>query len=264
MALSVILSGDVEAVGRTDMAAALQFARGGLRDGDEPSTRSASSALVVRRGGGDARRGETLGFIATKRQAASSSATGDVFLIDGLRVHPDLAGFSPGAHRLLIALAVMRLAWTEADNEATRAFVAIRVRAEDRRVCEDLHMLRARRLPHPIVVEHGLHAMSADLPTTARVEYWEITPEAARHCAMLIRLQKVADDPWRVDRDSGIRQQLSLTLDLRWLKVCGEPLDDLADGTVRLDWGPLPQIGSDAGEVRTADRERPDGDKPIA
>lgn len=263
MALSVIVSGEIELAGREDRDRAIRFARGGPLPDDRPSEPK-SSILIVRRGGGDHRRGEILGHLSTSRRSVTppGAPDGDVFLIDGLRLHPDLAGFTPGAHRLLIALAVALLAWTEADNEDRAALVAIRVHIADRRVREDLRMLRARRMPHAAAMDHGLFAMSPDLPTSQPVEYWEVTPEMAQQCARLVAREARAEDPWRIDRVSGVRQQLRLSLSMPWLRLGSPLLEALAEGSSELPWGPLPTNDVVEPPGRVTERERPDGDQP--
>jgi len=266
MELSVIVSGTMAIARRGEAAEAFAFARGDVASGARQPAEPVPSVLVVRRDGGDDRRGEMLGFLATTQWSAdqASARYGDVFLLDGLRLHPDLAGFTPGAHRLLISVAVVRLAWTEADNDEAAALVVIRVRASDLRVREDLRMLRARRMDIGAVTSHGLVQMSPRLPTSEPVEYWEVTPEMARLCAKIVQMEAQAKDPWRINRASSVRQRLRLRLDVRWLQVGRTLVDCLADGSEEVSWGVLPEDDAASRADRAAERERPDGDKPGA
>lgn len=263
MGLSVIVGGTVAMARKSEAAQAFAFGRGEAEPGTRQASDSTSSVLIVRRDGGDDRHGEIFGFLATTQWSAEKTGNrrGDVFLLDGLRLHPDLAGFSPGAHRLLISVAVVRLAWTEADNDETAAFVVIRVRASDLRVREDLRMLRARRMDTGQVASHGLVQMSPGLPTTEPVEFWEVTPEMARQCAKLVQMEAHSDDPWRISRASAVEQRLRLRLDMRWLRVGHSLVEALTDGSAMVNWGALPENVPESRDDRAVERERPDGDK---
>jgi hypothetical protein len=269
MALSVVVGASLEDAVGSERSDALSFARGEWigRAGQELKP---ESALVVRRTGADHLQGKVAGCLFTSRRTIylSDGSRGEVFLLHSLKVHRDLCGYNPGLHLTLLALAISRLAWTEADNDDARALVAVRVRYIDRRVREDLTLLRARRMSPEAVELHGLDEMGDPEVIEPFEEIWEVTPETVRLCARhvqqyLTELPRSSSEnlPWCIDRSNGVRQLLNAEIGMRWLRVGSERLGDLATGRDRVDWSQF-EFKTMPAEAATRMMECPDGDEP--
>lgn len=201
------------------------------------------SLFVAKRSGLQPRRPEILGAVATSRLIERRDTGRDILVIQSLRLHDDLGGYTPGTFRYLMALAATHVAWHET-NEGRLTTVLMQTRPTDTRIRNDLCWLggkRLARIPRQLI---GIDQFAVLGEQAGPMEYWEFSPSTAQICARaILDIQTNRIMPFRTDRSNGtgrvVRRQLSLNLEMNWLSAAAKQIRQIAAGRDLPPWTPL-------------------------
>ncbi len=256
MGLSVVLSIEVSHTnpGSPERDDVLAFLRGEKRGFDDrmrtepedfaPPTLELCSLFVAKRSGLQPRRPEILAAVATARLIGLRDSGRDILVVQSLRLHEDLGGYTPGIFRYLIAISATHIAWHET-NEGRPTTVLMQTRPTDTRIRNDLRWLGARPLARTPAQLVGIDQFSVIGEQCGPMEYWEFSPSTAKMCAQaILDIQRANIMPFRTDRPnqfggSTVRRQVSLSMKMNWLSAAAKQIKQTAAGHDAPSWVPL-------------------------